>query len=546
MKESRDILSLFEALNSHEVFTPPRVARQMLDLLPTEIWSDPSIKILDPCTKSGVFLRESFYRLFTSLDGKGLYETENGEIYDLDDKKQRINHILKNMLFGIATSELTGYVARRTLYGVMRANSDKQISSLDAFMHSSNYHQWTEEEKSNFIGRNKFNEYFDHNLFCTPEYEGFEQEGNIFYPNNEVKKLVMEEDDYEIEDKYFPFIEENTKHKKILDIRGGVMKFDVVIGNPPYQKSDGGKTGATPLYHNFVEASMGLNPRYLCMIIPSRWFAGGRGLDKFRSAMMNDEQISKIVDFPKSRECFPGVDIAGGICYFLWEKGRKGSCEFTSVIDGKFTVKDRSLSEFDVIIRDNISIGIINKIKSISNENMSSTVLKVSPFGLRSFVRGESAATKNSVTVISSGGVGYIPKDSICKNKDLIDEYKVVIGYLNPDRAGVNNSSDGKSNVTTKVRVINPGEVVTETYIIPYTSSDPVLANNAAEYIKTKFCRFLILQTLSSMHITQSNFNFVPMQDFSTKVNDEMLYKKYNLSQEEIDYIESKIKPMGV
>lgn len=190
MKESRDILTLFEQLNSHEVFTPPRVAREMLALLPKEIWGDPSIRILDPCVKSGVFLREALYLLIDGLAGKGKYVGHDGIEYDLNDGQQRMNHILKNMLFGIATSELTGYISRRTLYGVMEANTDKQTALIDALEKSKSHKKWTEEEKGRFLDRNRFNEYYDHGLFNTPDYAGFEHEGNIFYPTTEVNKQI--------------------------------------------------------------------------------------------------------------------------------------------------------------------------------------------------------------------------------------------------------------------------------------------------------------------------------------------------------------------
>src|SRR5690606_11537496 len=186
MKESRDILTLFEALSSHEVFTPPRVARAMLDLLPEEIWSDPTVRLLDPAVKSGVFLRESFFRFFSSLPANK-HTGHDGKVYDLSDRQQRINHILKNMLYGIAISELTSYMSRRTLYGVMKANTDKQIASVESFERSSNYESWDEQSRYDFIGRNEFNEHYDHKLFCTPEYRGFEDEGNIFYPVDEVE-----------------------------------------------------------------------------------------------------------------------------------------------------------------------------------------------------------------------------------------------------------------------------------------------------------------------------------------------------------------------
>ena len=160
MKETRDILVLFEALNNHEIFTPPKLAKEMLDLLPEEVWINPSLKFLDPCTKSGIFLREIFYRLYEGLKAKGVHKAHDGLEYDLSDDQERINHILKNMIYGIATSELTGYVARRTLYGVMEANTDKQLAALESFTKSENYNQWSEEEQLKFVGRNKFNEYY--------------------------------------------------------------------------------------------------------------------------------------------------------------------------------------------------------------------------------------------------------------------------------------------------------------------------------------------------------------------------------------------------
>lgn len=553
MKESRDILSLFEALNSHEVFTPPRVARQMLDLLPTEIWSDPSIKILDPCTKSGVFLRESFYRLFTSLDGKGLYETENGDIYDLDDKQQRINHILKNMLFGIATSELTSYVARRTLYGVMRANSDKQLSAIEAFEQSSNYHQWTEQEKYNFIGRNKFNEYFDHNLFCTPEYEGFEQEGNIFYPNDEVKTLVMAEDNYEIEDKYFPFIEENTKHKKILDIRGGFMRFDVVVGNPPYQVSDGGAgASAIPIYHEFINSSLALKPRYLSMIIPARWYVGGRGLSAFREKMLSDKRFREIHDYPNASECFPGVMIKGGIMFFLWDAKYNGNCEITTHRDGDVISKaKRPLLENGVstFIRDNEAVSILRKVSAKSPKSFSELISTNDPFGFdvrekNSMKRIKPSFQKNSsdglISFYYNGwrnqGIGYIDPKSVRRNSHLIDSFKMLL----PKAVGIGD----RSKDVIKPFIPERHSCCTETYLVigPFDYEDELL--NAKDYINTKFFHFMVSLKKITQETRRGVYELVPMQDFSKKWNDQDLYKKYELSEMEIAFIENNVRSM--
>ncbi|MEX5287649.1 Eco57I restriction-modification methylase domain-containing protein [Acinetobacter towneri] len=539
MKESRDILSLFEALNSHEIFTPPRVARQMLDLLPQEIWSDPSIKILDPSAKSGVFLRESFYRLFTYLDGKGIYKTDSGEIYDLNNKQQRINHILKNMLFGIATSELTAYVSRRTLYGVMRANSDKQLSAIEAFEQSSNFHQWTEQEKYNFIGRNKFNEYFDHNLFCTPDYEGFEEEGNIFYPNDEVKKLVMEEDDYEIEDKYFPFIEENTKHKKILDIKGGLMRFDVVISNPPYQKQDkGASTGASPIYQHFIEGAKKLNPKYIVMIIPSRWFAGGKGLGDFRASMLTDKRVSQIVDFTDARDCFPGVDIAGGVCYFLWNSSYRGECSVIGNHFGTTTKLNRYLDEYPTFIRDNIGVELLRIIVSDEFISFSENVSSRKPFGLST---NERPKASGDLKLIFNKGDGPFPRSLVTVGRDLIDKWKVVTSKVSYDHGG-QPDKDGRRRVLSKVFILKPGEICTETYIIAGVFNDEETAKRCESFLKTKFVRFLISLMSFSQDITKERFRYVPSVDFSESWSDERLRQKFGLSDSHWDHIDRMIR----
>lgn len=385
MQESKDILTLFEQLNTHEVFTPPRVARDMLALLPKEIWSNPNVRLLDPATKSGVFLREAMYLFVEGIFGKGKHIGHDGIEYDLNDKKQVVRHVLKNMLFGIATSELTAYIARRTLYGVMRADTDKQTALIEAFEKSKNGREWSEKEKVDFITRNQYNDYYDHRLFETPEYAGFESEGNIFYPNAEVKKIIADEDDYEIEDKYFPFIEDNTQHKKILEIRSGKMKFDVIIGNPPYQVSDGGHgRSSKAIYNIFALSAFNLNPEHVVMITPSRWFAGGKGLGDFKEKMKDSGQIRTIIDYPKTGDAFPGVDIAGGISYFHWQKKHKGLCNFGNFKDGNINFSERDISKYKIIVRDNVACSILEKIiNKHKGGYLNTRVCASKPFGIR-------------------------------------------------------------------------------------------------------------------------------------------------------------------
>ncbi len=492
-----DVLSCLANLSSDEVFTPPELANQILDLLPKEIWNDKNARFLDPFCKSGVFLREIAKRLDTGLEKK------------IPDKQARINHIFKNQIFGIAITELTALLSRRSVYCSKTANG--KYSVCDTF-----------DNPQGNIRFERIEHTWQNNrcVFCGASQQEYDRSE-------------------ELETHAYQFIH-TDKPGEIFN-----MKFDVIVGNPPYQLSDGGAgASAMPIYQKFVEQAKKLNPRYLTMIIPSRWYAGGRGLDAFRKEMKQDKRIKILVDYPKSRECFQGVDIAGGVCYFLWERDYSGDCDFTSITGDNASREKRSLNEFDVIIRESVGADIVRKIKKQTSKMMSDEVLKVSPFGLRSYVRGKDKPFHDCVTVISSAGKGYIPRKDVVKNGDLIDTFKLCVGYLNPDRAGVNNAADGMVNVTTKQKILNPNEVVTETYIIPYANKDKILVLNCATYLRTKFSRFLIWLTLSSMHIAQNNFQFVPMQNFSEEWTDEELYKKYGLTKDEIAFIEAMVRPM--
>ena len=325
------------------------------------------------------------------------------------------------------------------------------------------------------------------------------------------------------------------------------MKFDVIIGNPPYQLNDGGGSNgisAKPIYQLFIQQAKKLNPRFLSMIIPSRWFAGGKGLIDFRSEMMQDDCIKTLVNYPKSRECFAGVDIAGGVCYFLRDKAYHGTCEFVVIKGDSISTKHRKLNEFDVLISDNIGVDIVHKVRNSNIDNYSERVLPRNSFGFTSSSRGREKRFEGAVSLISSEGITYVGLDEIERNRDLVGKYKISVGTLNPDRGGVNNAKDGMMNVTTKVRILQPYEVVTETYIVIDTFDTFEEANNCASYFKSKFARYLIALTLSSMHIVKANYQFVPLQDFSHPWTDEMLYKKYGLTDEEIAFIESMIRPM--
>ncbi len=497
-----DVLSCLANLSNDEVFTPPNVANAMLDMLPQELFKSPDTKFLDPVCKSGVFLREITKRLMAGLEKQ------------FPDMQKRLDHILHNQVYGIALTELTSLLSRRTIYCAKYATSPYSISKFD-----------------NIDGNIRFKAIqhtFDKNgkcVFCGASQSQYEREDGL-------------------ESHAYEFIHTDNPQEIFGD-----MKFDVIIGNPPYQLNDGGGgngISAKPIYQLFVEQAKNLNSFYIIMIIPARWFAGGKGLTEFREKLKNDKHLKNLVFFPKSTECFTGVDIAGGVCYFIWDKSYEGKCNFIVYKNNVKNEIKRYLNDFEVIVGDNLGISIINKIKNINSEFLDKKVLPRNSFGFTTNYRGKPKYFKNSCKLISSNGISYVDEHEITKNFELLNNYKVIIGTLNPDRGGVNNAKDGKMNVTTKIKILKPKEVPTETYIVVNNFRNKTLAENFAKYITTKFVRYLISLTISSMHIVKNNFQFVPLQDFSKIWTDSDLYSKYNLSQNEIDVIESSIRPLEV
>jgi len=492
-----DVLSCIANLSNDEVFTPPDVANRMLDMLPQDLFTDPNTKFLDPATKSGVFLREIAKRLIVGLE----------PVYP--DLQERIDHIFHEQLYGIAITELTSLLSRRSVYCSKYPNSIYSVSKFDSAQGNIRFkrmrHRW-QDGKCMFCGASQ------------KEYERDE---------------VLESHAYELI--------HTTRPEEIFK-----MKFDVICGNPPYQlnTSDASKQ-AKPIYHLFVRQAKKLNPRYPTMIIPSRWFAGGMGLDSFRQEMMSDRNVRSITDFANAKDCFPQNSISGGVCYFLWDRDNAGPCRFINIIDGKEYSMERSLNEFPVLVRYNEAVSIVRKIAEKQEPSVADIVSPISPFGIPTKVRGSNIKSKiYSVPLHTSAGVSYIKPEEIIKGKDYLNSYKVLLSQTGAEHAG-EPSKDGKFRVlTSTMKVLEPGEVCTHSYLVLGPLENAAIAESILDYIKTFFVRFLVLLAMTSIHLTKTTFLFVPMQDFSEKWTDEKLYAKYGLSDEEIAFIESMIKPM--
>lgn len=328
------------------------------------------------------------------------------------------------------------------------------------------------------------------------------------------------------------------------------MKFDAIVGNPPYQMRDGGgmQTGsssgsAIPLYHKFVAQSKKLNPKYISMIIPSRWFSGGRGLDDFRDDMLKDHHIAKIVDFSDSRECFTNVDIAGGVCYFLRYLNHNGRCVIINKEKNMSYQSVRYLDEFPVFVRHAIAVDIINKVLSKCEETMDNLVYSSKPFGFRSFETGRKQKKASDVELVGSGGITYVTRDEVTINSHLIDKYKVIMSKASAEHAG-QTDNEGRKRIVSRIEILTPNQICSETYLLLSFFESKEEAQNLVSYVKTRFFRFLLSTILLTQNIAKDKYQFVPVQDFSKPWTDEELYKKYDLTEEEIQFIESMIKPM--
>ena len=323
------------------------------------------------------------------------------------------------------------------------------------------------------------------------------------------------------------------------------MKFDTIVGNPPYQINVGEKKEkyGMLIFNKFVDISKELNPTYITMIFPSRWFTGGRGLDEFRNSMLNDDRIKYITDYVDSTDIFPTTDISGGINYMLWDKDYHGLCDFTGVHKGKVTRMLRKLNQFETFVRRNDALTIIEKVISRKEHKMSETVSGQTPFGFITTFKGKKEPFKDSISLYGSNGVvTHVSRNEVGKNQSIIDKYKVIFTMAAPGGGG--SDKNGMYLLLSSLKVLKPKEICTQTFLVGNSFDSKKNAINCMNYLKCKFTRFLILQSMTSQHLSPERFRFVPLQDFSKPWTDEELYAKYKLTDDEIAFIESMIKPM--
>ncbi|HEV7427853.1 MAG TPA: Eco57I restriction-modification methylase domain-containing protein [Thermoanaerobaculia bacterium] len=521
-----DVLTCIANLSNDEVFTPPAFANTMLDRLAdawaaqndgANLWADKTVRFLDPFTKSGVFLREITSRLTAGLAD------------EIPNLHGRVNHILTKQVFGIGTTYLTSLLARRSVYCSKHANGPHSIvgsfaSDAGNIWFERTEHTWV-DDRCNFCGASKK---------ALDRGEGLETHAYAFIHADDIKARVAE-------------------------LFGGVMQFDVIIGNPPYQLSDDGfGTSAAPIYQLFVQQAKALEPRYLSMVIPARWFAGGKGLDEFRESMLTDDRLRSIDDYLSASDVFPGVGLKGGVCFFVWDRDNPaGACLVTTHFkDEPPSTTSRKLLEegVDVFIRFNEGLSILKKVVAVEsgqtdslslpeNKRFDRMVSSRKPFGLETTFKGKTAKHPGDVLVYQNGGTGYVSRSSILTGTNLIDKWKVFHGYAAP---GTGNKDTYPHRIISTPFVGEPGTISSETYLCigPFVSKNQ--AESVLSYLSCRLTRLLILLHKPSQHTTRKVYSFVPTQKWTRRWKDEDLYAKYGISASEIAFIEKVVRPMDL
>lgn len=519
-----DVLTCIANLSNDEVFTPPEMVNRVLDTLTerwslehggADMWTDSSLKFLDPFTKSGVFLREITTRLIKGLAPQ------------IPDLKQRVEHILINQVYGIGITRLTSMLARRSLYCSKFANGPHSVAPSFG---TAEGNVWFERIEHSWINGKC--------AFC-----GASREALDLGPDRETHAYAI--------------IHTPDPRLLISDIFGEAMQFDVIVGNPPYQLSDGGYgTSAAPIYQLFVEQAKKLEPRYLSMIIPARWFSGGKGLDEFRQSMLNDDRVRSIDDFLSASDVFPGVGLKGGVCYFLWDRDHPGQCQIsTHFKDWPVSTMERRLLEpgVDIFIRFNEGLSILRKVMREETDSdlltlpekkrFDTLVSSLRPFGIRTFFRGHLKPKPGDVSVYQNGGVGYMSRDEVTLGADLIDKWKIYVGRAAP---GTGNKDTYPHRIISTPFIGEPGSICSETYLCIGPFESRTEAESALSYMACRLTRLLILLHKPSQDTTRRVYTFVPKQSWDRMWTDQQLYEKYGITETEIDFIEKVVRPMAL
>lgn len=469
----------------------------MLDLLPAELWRNPDARFLDPVSKTGVFLREIAKRLMEGLSER------------IPDRQQRADHIFTRQLFGLAITELTALLSRRSVYCSKQANGPYSVCT--AFHDADGNIRFRSTEHSWQNGRCRY---------CGASREVYDRDDTL-------------------ESHAYEFIHTENPETIFPD-----MKFDVIIGNPPYQLEVGIEKDnyAIPLYHKFIQQAKKLRPRFISMIIPSRWFAGGRGMDDFREEMLHDTRLQILVDYPNAADCFPGIDLSGGVCYFLWNSEYNGICKIVSNRGKDYqSTMNRPLLEpgNDTFIRFNEAIPIIRKIIAYKEPTFDSLVSPQTPFGIvSSFKDYSDKPFEESIAIYTVNGIKYIREDQVSKNRQWISPYKVFISKSYGERGAYPYRFLAKPFIGT------PRSCCTQTYLMIGPFNTSIECENVISYINTRFFRFCIMQKKNTQDAMRGVYSYVPIQDFSQSWTDEKLYAKYGITDEEIKFIESMVRPM--
>jgi len=508
-----DVLTCIANLSNDEVFTPPELANRMLDTLAeawagnnagANLWANKTVKFLDPCTKSGVFLREITSRLNIGLEK------------EFPDLQKRVDHILTKQVFGIGITQITSLLARRSVYCSKHATGEHSIAK--SFVNDDGNiwfkrteHQWNDTKC----------------VFCG------------------APKAILDRD-AELENYAYPFIHTENIKARLTELFGDNMQFDVIIGNPPYQMKGGaGGTSDSSIYHLFVEQALKLEPRFLSMVIPSRWLAGGRGMDEFRKAMLGDRHMRDLVDYPVASDVFPGVEIKAGVSYFLWDSAHKGDCKVTTIRgDEVLGPIRRNLGEYDVFVRDARAVSILHKVLEHQETSINTILTRDTAFGLASnFEDFHDKERKGDVPLYfirkMKRGTGFIGEKGVTKNAHLIDTWKVLV----PE--AYNGGDAVPHQIVGKPLIAPSPSVCTQSYLFFHVASRKQ-ALSLQSYYTTRFFRFLVSQRKITQHALQSTYAWVPIQKWDKTWTDEALFAKYGITQKEQQYIESQVKVMNL